>query len=222
MYGAIRNYLRKNADQNIDGSVSEKQRKKRHELFIDFSRELAPPVKVIDLGGSDYYWRNLPSADLKNFEITILNNEIQNPGENIKFINHDVRNLEFIGDNEYDVVFSNSLIEHISDPGDRKKLANEIKRIGKKFFIQTPNYYFPVEPHFLFPFFQFLPDSIKINLTLKYNLGWFQKQPDKESAGRLVSSIRLLKQNELMELFPGAKVVKEKYFLLNKSFIIHN
>lgn len=222
MYQTFRKFLLKNADQNIVSSVSGKQRRKRHEMFLDFCKEFKRPVKIIDLGGSDYFWKNLTSPEMERFDITILNNEIQNPGEGIKFIKHDVRDLGFIKDKEYDVVFSNSLIEHISDSNDLKNLAKGIMRIGKKFFIQTPNYYFPVEPHFLFPFFQFLPENIKINLALKHDLGWFEKQPDIESARRLVSSIRLLKQDELRRLFPGAALVKEKFYLLNKSFIIHN
>lgn len=222
MYSTFRNFLLKNADQNISGSVSDKLRKKRHELFLMFCSSFEKPVKIIDLGGSDYFWKNLYGIDLKDFDLTILNKEIQKPCKEIKFINHDAKDLSFIKDKEYDVVFSNSLIEHIIGNENRKKLANEIMRIGKKFFIQTPNYYFPVEPHFLFPFFQFLPEGIKINLSLKHDLGWFQKQQNRKNARELVSSIRLLKLSELRELFPGSKIIKEKYFLLNKSFIIHN
>ena len=222
MYSKIRLYLLKNADQNNENSVSRIHREKRHRLFLNFCSEFESPVKVIDLGGSDYYWKNLPGAEIERFRITIVNKDDQSEGLNINFIKHDVRDLSFIKDKEFDIVFSNSLIEHISNDEELKKLADEIRRIGKKYFIQTPNYYFPVEPHFLFPFFQFLPENIKVNLAMKHSLGWFEKQTDIDKAKEIVNSVRLLKEKELRVLFPGCKIYKEKYFLLNKSFIVFN
>lgn len=224
MLSRLRSYLLTNANQTKENSVSSRQRKKRLDFFLEYCKDLKKPLKIIDLGGSDYYWKHLNMTDNADFEILILNNEIQNTESfsNITFMKKDVRNLDFIKDKEYDLVYSNSLIEHLNSFEEQKKLANEIKRIGKRFFIQTPNYYFPVEPHFLFPFFQFLSVKMKTKLISNYKLGWYERQTDPFKAEELAKSIRLLKENELKDIFSGCKIYKEKYFQLTKSFIAYS
>lgn len=225
MSGKIKSYLLYNANQNNENSVSERSRKKRFEFFIEFCSNLkAPfPIKILDLGGSDYHWRNSQFPGNKNFNITIVNTEVQNVSEsdNFVFIKKDVTDLEIFKDGEYDIVYSNSLIEHINSGELQKKLADDIRRIGKHYFVQTPNYFFPVEPHFLFPFFQFLPLNIRAKMIMKYDLGWYKKQPEKEKALELASSVKLLNIAELKKLFPDGNIYHEKYLFLNKSFIIY-
>lgn len=220
----LKSYLLYNANQKNENSISSRQRKKRFEFFLKYCSELHKPLKILDLGGSDYYWQSLNFTDNENYKIEILNIENQNTEnfKNISFLKKDVRDLSFIKDKEYDLIYSNSLIEHLNNFDEQKKLAKEIQRTGKKYFIQTPNYYFPVEPHFLFPFFQFLSVDMKTKLISNFNLGWFEKQTDIVKARELANSIKLLKEKELKEIFPGCKIYKEKYFSLNKSFIAYN
>jgi len=220
----LKSYLLYNANQKNENSISSRQRKKRFEFFLKYCSELHKPLKILDLGGSDYYWQSLNFTDNENYKIEILNIENQNTEnfKNISFLKKDVRDLSFIKDKEYDLIYSNSLIEHLNNFDEQKKLAKEIQRTGKKYFIQTPNYYFPVEPHFLFPFFQFLSVDMKTKLISNFNLGWFEKQIDIVKARELANSIKLLKEKELKEIFPGCKIYKEKYFSLNKSFIAYN
>jgi len=220
----LKSYLLYNANQKNENSISSRQRKKRFEFFLKYCSELHKPLKILDLGGSDYYWQSLNFTDNENYKIEILNIENQNTEnfKNISFLKNDVRDLSFIKDKEYDLIYSNSLIEHLNNFDEQKKLAKEIQRTGKKYFIQTPNYYFPVEPHFLFPFFQFLSVDMKTKLISNFNLGWFEKQTDIVKARELANSIKLLKEKELKEIFPGCKIYKEKYFSLNKSFIAYN
>lgn len=223
MFQKIRSYLLFNANQNNVNSVSDQFRRKRFDFFRKFCSELKKPISILDLGGSDYHWRNSEFAGNRDFDITIINLEDQNTDaiENIKFIKKDVRNLESFTEEEFDVVYSNSLIEHINDKDSQQRLAEDIRRIGRHYFIQTPNYYFPVEPHFLFPFFQFLPFKIKSALIRKYDLGWYSRQPEKDKADELAGSVRLLKLNELKKLFTDGNIYHEKYLFLNKSFIIY-
>jgi len=101
-------------------------------------------------------------------------------------------------------------------------MANEVARIGKQYYIQTPNRYFPIEPHFVFPFFQFLPISIRVWLVQNFKLGWFPKIPDYQKALLEVTSIRLLTKSEVQVLFPDAEIFEEKYFGLTKSFVAHS
>jgi len=118
-------------------------------------------------------------------------------------------------------VFSNSVIEHVGGYEDQKQMAREVQRIGKRYFLQTPNFYFPFEPHFLFPFFQFFPLWLKVFLLRHFSLGWRDKIPDKGEAIKTANSVRLLKKEELKELFPGAVIHDEKFGGLTISFIVY-
>ena len=71
-------------------------------------------------------------------------------------------------DNEFDIVFSNSVIEHVGDFWKQKLFSSEIQRVGKRYFVQTPSFWFPYEPHTLIPFYQFFPVNIKMLLRQVY------------------------------------------------------
>lgn len=224
MFGKLRSYLLHNANQKNENSISKQLREKRLKFFSEFCAKFEKPVNILDLGGSDYHWRNSEFINNKDFHITVLNTENQNTRDlkNFSFLKRDATDLKFFEDKEYDVVYSNSLLEHINKFDEQKKLAEEVVRIGKHYFVQTPNYYFPVEPHFLFPFFQFLPAEKKVSLIRKYDLGWFNKETDAVKASELANSVRLLKESELKKIFPNGKIFCEKYFLLKKSFIVYS
>jgi hypothetical protein len=98
-------------------------------------------------------------------------------------------------------------------------MASEIARVGKRYFVQTPNYYFPFEPHFLFPCFQFFPERLKIFMLRNFNMGWFTKCENTAVAKLLLEQNQLLKYSEFHSYFPTSDILTEKYLLLNKSFI---
>ena len=100
-------------------------------------------------------------------------------------------------------------------------MAKEVRRVGKRYFVQTPNKYFPLEPHFLFPLFQFLPINIRVLLLQNFRLGWFSKTPDQAKAREIVESIRLLDKREFISLFPNAELYEEKTFGMTKSFVAY-
>jgi hypothetical protein len=100
-------------------------------------------------------------------------------------------------------------------------MAEEVRRVGKRYFVQTPNRYFPLEPHFLFPFFQFLPIKVRVWLLQNFKLGWIEKTPDLQKATEIVESIRLLGKREFLSLFPHAHLYEEKVFGMTKSFVAY-
>ena len=124
-------------------------------------------------------------------------------------------------DNSYDLTHSNSVIEHLYDFENQSKMALEVQRVGKKFLIQTPNKYFFLEPHYLLPFFQFLPNSLKYFILTKTKLSRLKKW-DQEFAKQYIKEIRLLSEKEMKILFPKSKIYCEKFFGMNKSFTAHN
>jgi hypothetical protein len=118
-------------------------------------------------------------------------------------------------------VFSNSTIEHVGDFADQRRMAMEVRRIGRQYYVQTPNRHFPIEPHFMFPGFQFLPIWIRIWLLQHFTLGTHNKVPNRYDAEREVRSIRLMTRREVEALFPDATIFEERYYGLVKSFVAY-
>jgi len=102
-------------------------------------------------------------------------------------------------DKTFDLVFSNAVIEHIKGDGSQAQFAREIMRVGKSWFVTTPNYWFPFETHYHLPFFQFLPRPIQ----REYNrlLGTHMPKED-------VQELPLLSARQLRRLFPTSQIAK--------------
>lgn len=213
--------LRRFADNTKRTSYVNKLRRKRFRIFIELINEFDKPVTILDAGGTVNFWEQMGFAGNNDYRITIINisGETNKKYRNIDFIIADASDMNMIKDKEFDAVFSNSMIEHI-ERKKRKQAAKEIQRCGKMYFVQTPNYWFLIEPHFLFPCFQILPQKIKVFLLKKFNMGWFKKCRTDEEALQILKHNELLKRKELEELFPGGKIYKEKFFLFTKSFTI--
>jgi hypothetical protein len=209
------------ADFEKDDSLALKLRLKRIEIFKSLIRNMTRPVKILDVGGTELFWKRMELKDDK-LDITILNiiEGEETPGE-YEYIEGDGRDMHMFPDNSFDLVFSNSVIEHAGSLDEQEKMAQEIQRVGKRYFIQTPHYYSPVEPHFFFPLFQFLPTSVKTYLLQHFTLGYLEKTPDKKQAREIVQSIRLLKRKELKKFFPDATIKTEKLYGFPVSYIIY-
>ena len=126
--------------------------------------------------------------------------------EGRRFVEADARSLPF-GDGEFDLAYSNSLIEHVVDPDDRTRVAEELRRVGRRYFVQTPNRWFPVEPHALLPLVHLLPRRLGRRL---WRLG---------VSGDPFEDTRLLGAGELRLLFPDAVIVRERVGPLTKSLV---
>ena len=78
---------------------------------------------------------------------------------------------------------------------------------GGRYFVQTPNRWFPVEPHALLPLVHWLPRRLGRRL---WDLG-VSTDPFDETL--------LLDARELQELFPDATIVRERIGPLTKSLV---
>lgn len=211
-------------DHSNQRSVSAQLRKQRFQLFMDMINRIPHPVSVLDIGGTQNYWEMMTSGSslLEKVSVTLLNLQPSATSlPNLTSMVGDARSMPQFADQQYDFVFSNSTIEHVGSFSDQKNMADEVLRIGKQYYIQTPNRYFPIEPHFVFPFFQFLPISLRVFLVRNFKLGWFPKIPDYQAALSEVTSIRLMSKNEIKALFPNALIYEENYFGLTKSFVAY-
>ena len=219
----LRSLLLRFVDIEKDNSFINRLRAKRISIFKRLISCISKPILILDVGGEVIFWDIHEFNSNDDLKITILNiKKFEVHHSNIKSVIGDARDMYQYQDKEFDVVFSNSVIEHVGTYKDQMQMAKEVSRIGKRFFIQTPNFYFPIEPHFLFPFFQFLPLRLRVFLVQHFDLGNYNKIPNKKRAYKIVTSIRLLKEQELKELFPSASILKEKMFGITYSFIVYN
>ena len=218
----IRETLKKMMDVGRDGSVIIKVRQKRIAFFRDLASPLPKPLKIIDVGGTELFWEKMGFADDPNYEITILNlSKTDSNHSNIRLVIGDARDMGEYGDGEFDVAFSNSVIEHVGGLDEQRQMAREVMRVGRMYFVQTPNRGFPFEPHFLFPFFQFFPLALKVFLIRHFSLGWYPRISDKEEATKAAESVRLLRRREVRALFPDGTIRDEKLFGMTSSFIVY-
>ncbi len=215
------NYLKALADNSAQNSLATRLRKKRFRFFLSLVERLPRPISILDVGGTAQFWEQMGWGELHSAQIMLANvvePEAKQPGFHYTLV--DGRSMPF-HDGQFDVVFSNSVIEHVGNSRDQQQFAHEVRRVGKRFFIQTPNYYFPLEPHFLFPGFQFLPLSIRTFLLQHLDLGWTRKISDQEKAREVVTAVRLLTSRELRVLFPGSMIYRERFLGITKSLIAY-
>ena len=215
--------LFKSSDQ--PNSLGAKFRAKRLEdfeaLFYQVFKE-PRDLHILDVGGTDYFWQDSSIIDLPNIRITLLNLHLEAPTHAaIHAVTGDATDMSQFEENQFDLVFSNSVIEHLYTFDAQKKMANEIMRVGKRFFIQTPNKNFPVEAHYALPFAQIMPKSWVYFILTKTHLSRLQKW-EKKQAQQYLDEIRLLDQGEMKVLFPGSELYLEKVLGLTKSFAAHN
>lgn len=206
-------------------SLGAKFRAKRLEKFERlFFKTFNPekPIKILDVGGTDYFWKGSRVPNIPGVRITLLNLHLEKTTHpHIDSLIGDATSMPEFGDHSFDLVFSNSVIEHLYTLDNQKKMADEVQRVGRKFFIQTPDKYFPIEAHYALPFAQFLPKKLLLFLLTKTKLSRFQKW-DPRDAQQYLDEIRLIRRSEMENLFPGSKLLREKALGMTKSLTAHN
>jgi len=153
---------------------------------------------------------------------TILNLEAPPPNVPGKFnyLRQDATHTGF-ADQAFDLAFSNSVIEHVGSFEDQKRFAGEMLRVGKRVYCQTPNKWFPVEPHFLGLGVHWLPKKWFGHFVDRYlTLHGWRYRPSAEVSAELINSIRLLSRSELREVFPGCNIRPERFMGMTKSFVV--
>ena len=212
--------IRSLADNSDSRSLATRMRRRRFELFLSLLRKLHGHLEILDIGGTQQFWDLMLGDDATDFRVTLLNIEHQKVSSS-RFVSTagDARSIPQFAAASFDVVFSNSVIEHVGDYEAQRKMANEIQRVGKRYFVQTPNKRFPLEPHFLFPWFQYLPVSVRAWMVNHFDVGWYRRIPDRAAARAEVESIQLLTRRRFAALFPGARIHEERIAGLTKSFV---
>jgi Methyltransferase domain len=173
--------------------------------------------RILDVGGYPDFWNG--SGVIAR--ITVLNiNPISADGlpPNMYVVQGDGTALNY-RDKSFDIVFSNSVIEHLGTFEKQQRFAKECMRVGDRLWIQTPAKTFFIEPHFLTPFIHFFPKAWQRRMLRNFTVwGWLTRPSDKQVEHAL-NEIRLLTLTEMKQLFGRCEIRKEKFLGLTKSFI---
>jgi hypothetical protein len=189
-----------------------------------FVREcrITPQTRVLDIGGTPENWELIDVSP----RLVLLNmprrEEVFGIARGIAWVAGDGRALPF-RDAAFDVVFSNSVIEHVGDSASQERFAREVARVGRAYWVQTPNRWFPVEQHLLTPLVHWLPKSWQPAIVRRGTV-WSaltRPSPDRRDfyIEHFLRDIRLLGRGELKRLFPGARIICERFLGVTKSLI---
>jgi Methyltransferase domain len=194
----------------------------RRRRMARFAREfqLTAQTRVLDVGGTPDCWRLVPTQPRLVFLNTPRARE--EVGESCEWVAGDGRCLPF-ANQSFDIVFSNSVIEHVGDAESQRQFAREVRRVGRAWWVQTPNRWFPVEQHLLTPFIHWLPRSWQQALVPHFTVWSLIRKttPDRRRfyLQHYLNDVKLLSESELRDLFPGAKVLRERFCGWTKSLV---
>jgi SAM-dependent methyltransferase len=192
-------------------------RSQRTRLFLDLLRP-GEATRILDVGGNIFDWTHIPITS----PITILNVACYDAANEcparFKFVLGSGCELPF-ADVSFDIVYSNSVIEHVGPWEAQQRFAREALRVGRRVFIQTPNRWFHVEPHYLTLFLHYLPKGIRRPLMGPLSLRGWLRRGDTVDLKPMFEDLRLISRREMRTLFPGCDIRCERLCGLVKSFI---
>jgi SAM-dependent methyltransferase len=181
--------------------VSLRSRKRKLRLLLDELRPTAETT-VLDVGADELAFGEGDGCSTLNFfeelypwpeRITALGlqdgSRFRARYPQIEYVQGDACELPF-GDDAFDIVFSNAVIEHVGDRERQRRFVSEAVRVGRRVFLTTPNRAFPLEVHTRLPFLHWLPDSLSHRVYDLVGKGF-------------AKDIRLLSAGSLKSLFPG-------------------
>ncbi len=209
-------------------SLAAAARERGFVLFLERFPHLAE-MTVLDLGGEAHTWLN---SAVHPRHVTLLN--LPRPsGEAAERIAEagagDWMTSEAgdacdpppaVREQRFDLVFSNSVIEHVGGHLRRRRFAHWVHALGERHWVQTPNRFFPIEPHWLVPGLQFATPRLQVAVLMRWpytrkrfrSLSW----PDRLDRAM---GIELLSPSAFRSYFPESELVRERLYGLTKSLI---
>ena len=168
--------------------------------------------RVLDLGGSIHFWDGLDVP----LDITILNLPEFMPDpmpshHDITLIAGDATAVD-LPDMSFDLVVSNSVIEHVGEPDRQRAMAQEARRLAPRYWVQTPSIWFPIEAHTNMPFWWFWPRPLQERAIRK----WRRTLPDWCA---MVEGTTVIRHADLQAMFPDARIWTERLAGIPKSHI---
>lgn len=215
---------------NKDSYASRFRRRRMQQLASLIERKQLTGLSVLDIGGTQQFWelnlQYLPPGAIAEIDIVNLppqqatQTQFGEVSLNV-YAGNALDRSSFRLDN-YDLVHSNSVIEHVGNLSAQLQLASSIPTLGKYYWVQTPAKCFPLEPHFYVPLFAYLPLSVRAALLRTFNLGFHKREENWLQSRITCEETRLINYPEYRALFPGAEILKEKILFLTKSYTATN
>jgi len=212
-------------------SLSVHSRAKRVALFSELCQKASlKNLRLLDIGGTKAYWEQ----NLKHIPLGLIQSiDIVNIGSMpvTETIVQGVTLIEYSGNaldrssfrlEKYDLVYSNSVIEHVGSLLNQREMAGNILALSSRYFVQTPSKCFPLEPHFLIPFFPYYPLTLRAFFLRHLECGGYGKKRDWVSSRIAGEYVRPLIKKEFQQLFPGGTLHIERYLFIPKSYMITN
>ncbi len=202
-------------------SLGARARMRRWEIFAQEFPDIGD-MRLLDLGGTTESWRRAP---MRPRHVTVLN--LFEPGESeedwiVPLTGDACRAGDALAaagaDTSFDIVFSNSLIEHVGGHARRAELAGEVDKLAPRHWVQTPYRYFPVEPHWVFPGMQFLPAAARVKVATYWPLVHTRPSSVAEARSEVLWT-ELLSVTEMHDYFPNSTILRERILGLPKSLI---
>ena len=219
------------ADPRDENSLSTKLRRKRdvqlRALISAISAERGS-VRILDMGGTLEYWSRVGIAFLREHRVTItvvnlVASEISADRSDLDIFTTavgDACDLTEVGDNAFDLAHSNSVIEHVLTWENMKRFAAETRRVSPYYYVQTPYFWFPIDPHYYsFPLFHWLPRPTRASILSNFPIAHSGRIQGVDNAYSAVDAARLLDAKQFRFLYPDADVTFERFAGLRKSML---
>lgn len=207
--------------EQIAYRLSRRNRRKKFDLFLN---SLSPKKDeaILDVGVNDQEYSESDNYLEKHYpfpeHITAVSKEPLDQFiaryPDVRAIRADGRSLPF-RDNEFDITYSNAVVEHVGTRADQITFLTELIRVGKRGFFTTPNRHFPIEVHTRIPLLHLLlPKSVFDNFLRRIGKSW--------AAGEYMN---LLSYRELQSLLteahtPNARIIRNRWFGFTMTFTV--
>lgn len=195
-------------------------------LIAQLAEDLGRDITILDLGGRPGYWRNVGLENIARIEL--LNIEAAELGRELDGLPPDLF-VSRIGNacslvdypsGSVDLVHSNSVIEHVGSWGSMRAKAEEMMRVGRAGWMQTPAWGFPLEPHFRTLFMHWFGRPLQSRL-MGLSFDARVRRSSLDIRRRRIDSVNLLGRREVRALFPDRALYVERLMLWPKSYVIH-
>jgi SAM-dependent methyltransferase len=200
----------------IYGLISPLFRRRRLRQFERMARPGAC-TQILDVGGTESFWKE--SRFRGNVTLLNVGDERFGPTSLVKArVVGDGCAIAF-PDRSFDIVFSNSVIEHVGTWERQVLFASECLRVGKAVWVQTPAREFFIEPHLIAPFIHWLPRSWRRRLIRWCTVRGWAERPGPADIEAFLDEVRLISHGEMARLFPGCRILRERFLGLSKSYV---
>ncbi|MBL8772703.1 MAG: methyltransferase domain-containing protein [Phenylobacterium sp.] len=219
------------ADTADPTSLSSRFRQKRDLRLRELIGGIAgggKPLRILDVGGSVEYWRRvgldfLRDVDARVVVMNVTAFELKAEGADatlFEAVVGDACDLSAYPDGGFDLVHSNSVIEHVGNWSRMKQFASETRRVGRSYYVQTPYYWFPIEPHFYrAPMIHWMPRPLAARVMTTFPVTYSGKAKSLDAAFGVLDGTQLIDRRQFRLLFPDAQHVSERVLGLTKSQI---